>query len=302
MSTNKEFYEWLKVVRRRCVALAFVMGTSVGCFDDDHMRGHSKEIDLDGFRSHVDANKGEGITFHGFVDIHSGLYLGGHIPNRNQGQIESMKEVLKDLLFAENWDELKNGAGFNGMWIALDRLYVTIPLAIMLKSVGMHIIGTFRRNMGGPFDYWKKEEKYKEMVQREKTVGKNNGSNKASNSSKKKEKRIIQVKGQRATYIGTKYYPVEKSQIQFCIGGHRTGLGNAFLTFTSIPELINDNYVITWRNPNALNHDTISVDDPDKSTNTFYLYERNCVRLSSDQSTDAGWFLNRMFCFTSTGK
>ena len=130
-----------------CSKFGFVKKVSILSLDDDLVRLRSLTVESSIGSSRVrNPKKGYGPQQHGLVSLLTGLYLGGHIPNINEGTVQSVKCLFLALAKATgeiNLEEQMLGKIPN--IVALDRGYLYEDVLKVLTSYGSVLIGTLKR-------------------------------------------------------------------------------------------------------------------------------------------------------------
>ena len=155
LSPNIALQRVQESLRMFCSKFGFVKKVSILSLDDDLVRLRSLTVESSIGSSRVrNPKKGYGPQQHGLVSLLTGLYLGGHIPNINDGTVQSVKCVFLALAKATgeiNLEEQMLGKIPN--IVALDRGYLYEDVLKVLTSYGSVLIGTLKRCYLSPFVY-----------------------------------------------------------------------------------------------------------------------------------------------------
>ena len=271
LSPNIALQRVQESLRMFCSKFGFVKKVSILSLDDDLVRLRSLTVESSIGSSRVrNPKKGYGPQQHGLVSLLTGLYLGGHIPNINEGTVQSVKCLFLALAKATgeiNLEEQMLGKIPN--IVALDRGYLYEDVLKVLTSYGSVLIGTLKRCYLSPFVY--------------------------GTARKYAHQKIVQEKGPKVSVYARQCIGVDGSgqSVSSIVGVHRNGCGGCFMTHTTSDEFGPGKWAYVVKSIDMRPQQSVAFDGD------FKELEATCLLWTATQRT-VEWHVFRAFRVTST--
>ena len=270
-SPNKKMARVMETFRTNMATIGFVDGLTVLGLDDDLLRLRSKKVSESGYSQINNPHKGFGVIHHGAVSGGTGLYVAGHVQQRNETTVDcvtiiqkalSGASVEKNILLRGNhcfWDR-----GYGGPDGVVNRLSI---------ERGCTLSGTSKRVASFPFTFGKQPPGPNRM--------------------------LIPESGAKSLYWARKKTNVPSCPYMFALG-YRNGLGKVVLMHTTRTQNGPGKYAFLTKTGKNESSDGISKNISPLISDWLREFENNnVVRLTETQHSPE-WFLLRNFCITGT--